>query len=99
MRRAHLKKEDGIFTIVCLIMAGEIKVHDGQLISIYRQLQFTLNIRIVMVSATCLPCVKEGHFRWSRVDFPNVPRFSNAKRPKHLTRHSNRRNKLAPQYS
>ena len=36
------KKEDGIFAIVCLIKAGEIKVDSGQLISIYRQLKFTI---------------------------------------------------------
>lgn len=36
------KKEHGILVIVCLIKAGEIKVDGGQLISIYRQLKFTI---------------------------------------------------------
>ena len=36
------KKEDSIFAIVCLIKAGEIKRDGGQLISIYRQLNFTI---------------------------------------------------------
>ena len=41
MQKAHFKKKDVILVIVCLII-GEIKAQDGQLISIYRQLKFTI---------------------------------------------------------
>ena len=41
MQKAHFKKKDVIIVIVCLII-GEIKAQDGQLISIYRQLKFTI---------------------------------------------------------
>lgn len=41
MQKAHFKRKSGILVIVCVII-GEIKAQDGQLISIYRQLQFTI---------------------------------------------------------
>ena len=41
MQKAHFKRKSGILVIVCVII-GEIKAQDGQLISIYRQLKFTI---------------------------------------------------------